>query len=128
MLNILRRNHRRVLSFHTLNASEFEILASRELQSIADNLDSQIEDIGGDSVELLDGVLTIDLPCPHNGGRTFVINKHFASMQIWYSSPVSPPAYFDPNGERWWSKKLGLTLREKLARDLKKISGVEVIL
>lgn len=94
----------------------FESLAVRELASIADAMDAKIDALGGDSVDLHDGVLTIDFP-----SGTFVINKHFASKQIWYSSPVSPPAYFEP--ERWWSEKLGLTLRQKLEKDVAALTG-----
>ena len=77
--------------------------------------------LGAEAVDLHDGVLSIEFP---NG--TFVINKHGASKQIWYSSPVSPPAYFEgltDSGKSWWSIKLQTGIRDKLAVDVEKLTG-----
>ena len=108
-----------------LSESQFETAAVRELSDIANILDNRADDIGIDSVDLQEGVLVVEFP---NG--TFIINKHQASRQIWYSSPVSPPAYFDPvlnnNKEEWWSPRLRQDLRAKLYVDIRKLSGHSV--
>ena len=101
-------------------------MATAELESIADLVDTQISDntdVDG-SVELHEGVLTIDFLSPGRG--TFVVNKHTASRQIWYSSPVSQPAYFDADSN-WTSKRLGgMNLRSKLALDIEKLVRIRL--
>lgn len=100
------------------NLQQFESAATKELSVIAESLDFQMEAIDAESVELHDGVLQVDF---ENG--TFVVNKHSASGQIWYSSPISPPAYFDPGeDDKWISKKLGQSLREKFSSDILKLT------
>jgi frataxin-like iron-binding protein CyaY len=107
--------------FSRLFCSVFELRAAEELSLIADKVDHQIDRLGGEAVEFHDGVLTIEFPT-----GTFVVNKHFASKQIWYSSPVSPPAYFDRVDSKWWSEKLRQTVREKLREDITKLTGLAV--
>ena len=112
-------------SFCAMSESKFESLANTELETIADLVDSQIcdnDDVDG-SVELHEGVLTIDFLAPAKG--TFVVNKHTASRQIWYSSPVSQPAYFDADSG-WYSKRLGMVLRSKLALDVEKLVRIRL--
>ena len=113
-------------SFCSQTDSRFEILANKELETVADSVDSQIGDNSDldASVELHEGVLTIDFSGPKNG--TFVINKHTASRQIWYSSPVSSPAYFDPVDSEWISKRLGMSLRNKLVVDVEKLVNIRL--
>jgi len=104
------------------NVQEFESAAIKELSQIANSIDSQMEAIDAESVELHEGVLQVDFP-----KGTFVVNKHSASGQIWYSSPISPPAYFDPeNG--WISKKLSMSLRDKFSKDIFDLTGHRVCL
>jgi frataxin-like iron-binding protein CyaY len=102
--------------------SSFDLEAIRELTEITDSIEGKIEDLGAESVDLHEGVLAIEFP---NG--TFVLNKHSASRQIWFSSPVSPPAYFDLFAEDtrliWWSNRLGSTLRSKLSHDIHSLTG-----
>lgn len=101
--------------------SQFEEAAVRELSEIADTIEGKAEEIGADAVDFHEGVLTIEFP-----KGTFVINKHLASRQIWFSSPVSPPAYFDlyrENGTLWWSSRLESTLRSKLNLDIHSLTG-----
>ena len=107
-------------SSSSIEESKFESLAVEELEYINESRDSQIDNLPDNDVtcELHDGVLTIEFP----KGMTFVLNKHSASKQIWYSSPVSKPAYFDPPG--WVSEKLGgMTLRQKLKKDISTLVG-----
>ena len=105
----------------------FESAAVSELIHIAESIDSQVDAIGAESVELHDGVLQLEF-----AKGTFVVNKHGASGQIWYSSPISPPAYFDPvsgpnvSEVSWYSRRLRKSLREKFAADILVISGHRV--
>jgi len=124
MQSVLRRPFLR--RFCTITDSRFESLATAELESIADLVDAQISDketVDG-SVELHDGVMTLDFCSPEKG--TFVINKHTASQQIWYSSPVSAPAYFSIANSDWVSKRLGMNLRSKLTLDVEKLVKIRL--
>ena len=101
--------------------SEFDANALRELQRIADVIDQQADFIGAEAVDYQEGVLVIEFT-----KGTFVLNKHTASKQIWYSSPVSPPGYFEPltdAGKRWWSLRLRVCLRDKLSEDIQTLTG-----
>ena len=113
-------------SIARLSDSEFESSAVKELSEIANILESRADEIGADSVDIQEGVLSLEFP---NG--VFVLNKHLASHQIWYSSPVSPPAYFDPVSspvtEKWWSQRIGQGLRAKLFVDIRTLTGRSVI-
>jgi frataxin-like iron-binding protein CyaY len=108
-----------------LTESQFEAAAVKELTDIANNLEYKADDLGIDSVEVHEGVLTVEF-----AKGTFIVNKHQASRQIWYSSPVSPPAYFDPISqpgmENWWSKRLNRGLRAKFFLDIKTLTGLDV--
>eukprot|EP00913_Durusdinium_trenchii_P023155 g21735.t1 len=70
--------------------TEFHAKAEVSLQQIFESLDASnldcVDDLGYE-----DGVLTVKL----EGGRTFVINKHYVTRQIWYASPVSGALYFN---------------------------------
>ena len=116
-----RYTTRRFCSPLQVSETVFESAAHDELQSIGDRADSHLEFLGADSVEVHDGVLSIEFP-----RGVFVINKHAASRQIWYSSPVSQPAYFDAfmdSGRKWWSTRLKTDLRTKLAEDIHTLTG-----
>jgi frataxin-like iron-binding protein CyaY len=115
---------RRFCKSVSLTESDFDSRAVRELQRVGDVLDSRLDSIGAESVDYQEGVLVIEFP-----KGTFVLNKHTASRQIWYSSPVSPPAYFEPvtdSGKRWWSIRLNTTLSHKLSQDISILSGQNV--
>lgn len=102
----------------------FESAAAKELYEIGELIEDNADKIGLDSVDLNEGTLTIGFP-----RGTFVLNKHNASRQIWYSSPVSQPAYFDPignDGQRWWSDRISMTLRNKLKTDIRNLTGNEL--
>jgi frataxin-like iron-binding protein CyaY len=124
-IQMLTRQIRRLFcSPVRLDESLFESLALRELQTIADSLDSRFDALGCEAVDLHEGVLSVEFP-----GGTFVINKHSASGQIWYSSPVSPPRYFEAEtdaGRKWWSIRGGESLREKFSQDLRKLLNKKI--
>eukprot|EP00922_Rhytidocystis_sp_ex-Travisia-forbesii_P009318 GHVS01013582.1.p1 GENE.GHVS01013582.1~~GHVS01013582.1.p1 ORF type:complete len:172 (-),score=28.25 GHVS01013582.1:397-912(-) len=78
-----------------------------------------------EELELKDGVLRIEFISGTSSPLAFVLNKHYITQQIWYSSPVSGPYYFDfPSG--WRSAKTGRTVFETLTEDVKKVCGVTV--
>lgn len=106
-----------------VETSSFEVLAEKELAEINDFVENKAEIFGVDNIDFQEGVLSIEI-----AGSTIVINKHSASQQIWYSSPVPPPAYFDPvnEGHKWWSNKICMNLRSRLISDMKRISRVDV--
>ena len=105
----------------SITPPSFESAAMAELHAIAEAVDSQIDAVGAEAVEFHEGVLSVEFP---NG--TFVLNKHAASGQIWYSSPVSAPAYFDRRPTGWISSKLGLSLRDKFSNDILTLTGHRV--
>ncbi|KAL7066132.1 frataxin-like domain-containing protein [Cryptosporidium serpentis] len=55
---------------------------------------------------------------------TIVISKQSATKQIWYSSPIRPPDYFDFENN-WKSKRSGLSLFEVLESDLFEGTGLK---
>lgn len=69
-----------------ISLDEFHSTANDMLEKCFNLVDEAADDANYD-----DGVLTIEV----TGHPTFVINKHFATKQIWYVSPRSTE-YFDP--------------------------------
>lgn len=100
--------------FLCLKMTTFEIIAQKFLEDLYEELDL-MEDI---EVELTDdGVLSIKA---FNGD--YVINKHYVTKQIWYSSPVSSLKYFIyKNGNFIEKNNNMLSLKEALFIDIKKI-------
>uniref|UniRef100_A0A0G4HTH9 Uncharacterized protein n=1 Tax=Chromera velia CCMP2878 TaxID=1169474 RepID=A0A0G4HTH9_9ALVE len=90
-------------------------------QCLHDSLEeAEVEEL--EDLELREGVLTIDL------GRLgiFVINKHFLTQQLWYSSPVSGAQYFDfSSNPKWMSQTLKQDLFTVLSTELSQL-GVEI--
>mmetsp|Transcript_30131 Transcript_30131/g.65116 ORF Transcript_30131/g.65116 Transcript_30131/m.65116 type:complete len:200 (+) Transcript_30131:101-700(+) len=83
----------------------YEILDTADLQSV-------------DDIELEDGVLNLQL----ESGAAFVINKHYATKQIWYASPVSGALYFSPGPEEGWICQAdGRTLEAVFKEDFGKL-------
>lgn len=76
----------------------FEQIADNTLQELLDYFE-EIDSLGMLECDLIDGVLTIEI----DEEQQFVINKHQASNQIWYSSPVSGGSHFsyDEESESW---------------------------
>lgn len=92
---------------------DFDIIAKKFLNDLYSELDV-FENLEVDLAD--DSVLTITAP---NG--EYVINKHFATKQIWYSSPVSRLKYFNYiNGEFVERNDNTLTLKIALMADIKK--------
>lgn len=93
---------------------DFDIVSKKALL----DLHSKVEDMEEIEAELTDdGVLSITAK---NG--EYVINKHFATKQIWYSSPVSSLKYFNFKKNRFVERNNpDLTLEDALFKDLRKI-------
>jgi frataxin-like iron-binding protein CyaY len=91
---------------------DFEIIAKKFLQDILLILE-EMPDIEAELTD--DGVLSI---VANNG--EYVINKHYITKQIWYSSPVSKLKYFIYSEDNFVDKNNPkLTLKEALLNDLK---------
>ena len=93
---------------------DFELIAKKTLEDLYEKLDKD----NNLDVELTDdGVLMISAP---NG--EYVLNKHFVTKQIWYSSPVSSLKYFNYiDGKFLERNDQNLTLEQALFDDLTKL-------
>ncbi|CEM04614.1 unnamed protein product [Vitrella brassicaformis CCMP3155] len=93
--------------------------ADKALQCIHDKIEAaQLDSV--EELDLQEGVLNIDL----GEHGTFVINKHFVTRQIWYSSPISGAHYFEFASEpRWKSTRHGNDLFGFLSGELQQASG-----
>lgn len=94
----------------------YQAAADRLLEHVFDCIeDANLEIL--EELDLKDGVLTIQFGEPING--SFVLNRHYIHKQIWYSSPVSGPHYFEFDSEpRWTSSRTGKSLYEQLQDDI----------
>ena len=102
----------------TVDASRFEIDVALALDTIYEVAEAKLPDSMN---SLQEGVLKIELT-HKDRDFTFILNKHFLTKQIWYSSPVIGPAYFDAQttqGKRWWSFKLNRDVFDQLQSDIK---------
>ena len=103
--------------------SAYQILAEECLEHISEVLQSMEDDSPLlEETNYGDGVLEID--CGDKG--TFVINKHYATQQIWYSSPVSGAHYFEAASRPLWiSEKLEKNVYQFLHEELSDLSPGE---
>lgn len=104
--------------------SAYQILADECLEHISEVLQSMEDDSPLlEETNYGDGVLEID--CGDKG--TFVINKHYATQQIWYSSPVSGAHYFEAASrpKLWISEKLEKNVYQFLFEELSDLSPDE---
>jgi len=92
-----------------INESVFHRLADEALDKCVEAVDDldDLEDVMYD-----EGVLKIET----ENGKHIVINKHFITRQIWYSSPKGEAMYFDPPFDQ---------LLERLKKDLREC-GVKI--
>ena len=100
-----------------VDPSRFESESVAVLETVLE----AIETSSADSVNNLnEGVLKVEFD-----DCTFILNKHAVTQQIWYSSPVIGPAYFDAltsTGQRWWSLKLDVDLFTQFKKDVSKVT------
>lgn len=105
-----------------LDESAFHRQADLLLSRLADALEST--DAAGElDMELAGGILRIALP----EGKTYLINKHAASRQIWVSSPLSGGLHFAwDEATRQWMLPEGMELGAFLRAELHALSGIGV--
>ncbi len=100
--------------------SEFHRQADRTLEALLERIEAA--DTGGVlDAELLNGVLTVDLP----GGRQYLVSKHAPSRQIWVSSPVSGGLHFAA-GENGWVLGNGAELGALVESELAYLAGRDI--
>jgi len=105
-----------------MDATAFEDLAEKTIESLFDSID---EAIGDDAdVDLENGILTVEL----EDGRQYVINKHSPNQQIWLSSPISGAAHYgyDDESGAWVSTRSSDVLLDILSAEMSLIAGVSV--
>lgn len=105
-----------------MDDTEFHAAADATLVHCHDALDSAYASGALDELDLAGGILTIVTAA----GKTFLLNKHAPSKQIWLASPISGGSHFSYTQTQW---KLtdGTELYALLVRELK-THGVEVTL
>jgi len=86
-----------------VNENEFIKAAEEKLISIFDRID-EIDKKSIFDCEYSDGILTIK---SFANNKEYVINKHFASRKIWFSSPISGADYFSyaESEQKWLNDK-----------------------
>ena len=105
-----------------ITESRFELEALRALERIYEAVEQTASDA---EASLNEGVLRIEFP-----DGVFVINKHALTKQLWYSSPVIGPAYFEAMtaaGRRWYSLKLEKDVYDQLVQDVKKLANIKIV-
>jgi frataxin-like iron-binding protein CyaY len=104
-----------------IDQSKFETEAIQVLERTMALVENSIDEAES---SLNEGVLKIDLT-----EGSFVLNKHSVTRQIWYSSPVIGPAYFEAltnSGKKWYSLKQKKDLLTQLSDDVKKLTGFKI--
>ncbi|MFT6332571.1 MAG: iron donor protein CyaY [Lentimonas sp.] len=99
-----------------MNETKFLEISEKELISLADEIENNDKNSIFDA-EYSDGILNIEI---FKTGQIYVINKHSASLKIWFSSPISGADYFsyDENQKKWLNKE-NLELHPVLINELK---------
>ena len=94
--------------------SEFIRLADQELHYLQERLEL-LADENIDDIDLLEGILYIKL----RDSSEYVINKHYPSLQIWVSSPISGGYHFSYIALKsgWWTLQ-NIELRNILSKEL----------
>ncbi|HEY9078981.1 iron donor protein CyaY [Magnetovibrio sp.] len=105
-----------------MDATAFEDLAEKTLESLFDAIDDAIGDDA--DVDLENGILTVEL----EDGRQYVINKHAPNQQIWLSSPISGAAHYgyDEAAGAWISTRSSDSLLDVLSTEMSQIAGTPV--
>ena len=113
---------RRLFASGEIDAARFETEAIRTLEKVLEAVETV--DNSDSSNNLNEGVLKVEFP-----EGTFIMNKHSITKQIWYSSPVIGPAYFEAitaAGNKWYSVKLEKDLYQQFAEDVQKLTGLKI--
>eukprot|EP00298_Acanthocystis_sp_HF-20_P029289 c8173_g1_i1.p1 GENE.c8173_g1_i1~~c8173_g1_i1.p1 ORF type:complete len:168 (-),score=40.43 c8173_g1_i1:38-541(-) len=96
-------------------SGDYETFVERVLLRFEEDFEELSDKVDIDDLSLSHGVLTFTL-----SNKTYVINQHTASKQIWLSSPFSGPKHFsyDIKSNEWVDTKGGLNLHELLGKEL----------
>jgi len=97
------------------------------MHTIENALESENYDDYNLEMSYSDGVLKIYEP---NQSRTWVLNKHGATRQIWLSSPLTGPSKYNfhrnLNEKRWRNERdTYLSLYDKMKRDFEDALGID---
>ena len=100
--------------------SAFHRQADDLLSRLTDALEAA--DAAGEiDMELAGGILQVALP----EGKTYLINKHAASRQIWVSSPLSGGLHFAwDETKRQWMLPEGMEIGAFLRAELRALGGI----
>jgi len=103
-----------------IDETQYHHMADSTLNCLHDRIDEAELDFI-DDISLEDGVLAIKLV----NGSSFVINKHFATRQIWFASPVSGALYFTPKENGHWTcqARAQSDIVDVLSADLTSVCG-----
>lgn len=94
-----------------MNESDFHTLADRWLSTLFDALEA-VDSSLSIEVEYQNGILSIVLE-----DKTWLVNKHAPTQQLWLASPVSGGLHFSYDG-KGWSLADGRTLGSILEQEL----------
>ena len=105
-----------------LDESDFHRQADALLSRLADALETADES-GDLEAELTNGILRVALPA----GKTYLINKHAPSRQIWVASPLSGGLHFawDATAQQW-AVPDGVELLRFLRAEFRALAGIEI--
>ena len=98
-----------------LTESHFHHHADHTLSTLYTQLEEAFDHHALEDLELSGGILTITLP----DHRTFIVNKHAASGELWLASPISGGHHFTyDNASATWKSAHGASLHTLLAQEL----------
>ncbi|OII75488.1 uncharacterized protein cubi_02009 [Cryptosporidium ubiquitum] len=112
------------INTNSLDISQFNLKTETLFFEIESKLNDLLDSGFLSDIDLHDEFMNITFNL--NGVKnTIVISKQPATKQIWYSSPLRKPDYFEFNSD-WRSNRTNETLFEALHDDLFKATGIHV--
>eukprot|EP01070_Trichotokara_eunicae_P009090 Trichotokara_eunicae@DN5972_c0_g2_i1.p1 len=100
-----------------LNDTEYVKAANLKLMDIYEKVNGKIKG----QVDMSDGVLSVTTA--DDDEKEILINRHYVTRQLWYSSPISGADYFDY--PKWVSERSEVTIEEKILDELKQLGELE---
>ncbi|MBX9726164.1 MAG: iron donor protein CyaY [Rickettsiales bacterium] len=98
-----------------MDEKRYHAIADATLMHCFDQLEDAFESGMIDELELESGILTIRSA----RGRTFLLNKHAPSLQLWYASPISGGLHFSfSESEQRWQLPDGRLLYDILRAEM----------
>lgn len=102
-----------------LDEREFHRRADKTLEALAERIEAA-DTAGVLDAELVNGVLTIDLP----GGKHYLVSKHAPSRQLWVASPLSGGLHFAYTDAGWLVN--GSILEALIKSELAQLARVDI--